>query len=188
MKEISKEITEDLKLILEVLDESDSEAILQLKDELSDNWQKKQIFRTEVEMRISVLNDAKHPTEHSKYWQCVREMSAMFDALMGLSFDLRRNEVKRLKLERKLDKIQASGDSLKLMGDLVVHRGDTAEYFLTSKIQREPTPTNLREVSKLPIESLFYIFPSWVKHHVVPNQSNQERVSIAFNFISPNQK
>lgn len=74
------------------------------------------------------------------------------------------------------------------MGDLVVHRGDTAEYFLTSKIQREPTPTNLREVSKLPVESLFYIFPSWVRHHVEPNQSNQERVSIAFNFISPNQK
>lgn len=114
MTDISKEITEDLKPILDVLDDSDSKAVLQLKEELADNWQKKQIFRTEVEMRISVLNDAKHPTEHSKYWQCVREMSAMFDALMGLSFDLRRNEVKRLKLERKLDKIQASGDSLKL--------------------------------------------------------------------------
>lgn len=74
------------------------------------------------------------------------------------------------------------------MGDLVVHRGDTAEFFLTSGVQRENTPTNLREVSKLPIESLFYIFPSWVKHHVEPNQSNQDRVSIAFNFISPNQK
>lgn len=114
MKELSKEITEDLKPILAVLDENDANDIIQLKDELTDNWKKKQIFRTEVEMRISVLNDAKHPTQSSKYWQSVREMSSMFDALMGLSFDLRRNEIKRLKLERKMEKAKTIGDDLKL--------------------------------------------------------------------------
>lgn len=107
--------TDDLKPILAVLKEEDAKQILILKDELADNWNKKQIFRTETEMRVSVLNDAKHPTPASKYWQSVREMSAHFDAMMNLSFEMRRNQVERLKLERKMDKAVAAGDDLKQM-------------------------------------------------------------------------
>ncbi len=105
--------TEDLKPILNVLKEEDAQTIIALKEELTDNWTKKQIFRTETEMRISVLNDGKHPTPASKYWQSVREQSAHFDGMMSLSFNLRRNEVKRLKLERKMQKAIDAGDSLK---------------------------------------------------------------------------
>mgnify|MGYP003131511952 FL=1 len=108
-------ITDDLKPILSVLKEEDAQAIVRLKDELTDTWTKKQIFRTETEMRISVLNDGKHPTQASKYWQSVREQNAMFEALMGLSFDLRKNNVKRLKLERKMQKAINDGDDLKQM-------------------------------------------------------------------------
>ena len=54
-------ITDDLKPVLEMLKPEDASAVVELREELSDNWQKKQIFRTETEMRISVLNDAKHP-------------------------------------------------------------------------------------------------------------------------------
>ena len=105
--------TEDLKPILNVLKNEDAQTIIALKEELTDNWTKKQIFRTETEMRISVLNDGKHPTAASKYWQSVREQSAHFDGMMSLSFNLRRNEVKRLKLERKMQKAIAAGDDLK---------------------------------------------------------------------------
>ena len=108
-------ITDDLKPILSVLKEEDAQAIVALKDELTDTWTKKQIFRTETEMRISVLNDGKHPTQASKYWQSVREQNAMFEALMGLSFDLRKSDVKRLKLERKMQKAISDGDDLKQM-------------------------------------------------------------------------
>jgi len=109
-------ITDDLKPILSVLKEEDAQSIVKLKEELTDTWTKKQIFRTETEMRISVLNDGKHPTQASKYWQSVREQNAMFEALMGLSFDLRKNNVKRLKLERKMQKAIDDGDDLKQMG------------------------------------------------------------------------
>ena len=109
-------ITDDLKPILSVLKEEDAQAIVKLKEELTDTWTKKQIFRTETEMRISVLNDGKHPTQASKYWQSVREQNAMFEALMGLSFDLRKNNVKRLKLERKMQTAINDGDDLKQMG------------------------------------------------------------------------
>jgi len=108
-------ITDDLKPVLSVLKEKDAQAIVALREELTDTWTKKQIFRTETEMRISVLNDGKHPTQASKYWQSVREQNAMFEALMGLSFDLRRQEIKRLKLEKKMYKAQNEGDELKQM-------------------------------------------------------------------------
>ena len=108
-------ITDDLKPILSVLKQEDAQSIVALKEELTDTWTKKQIFRTETEMRISVLNDGKHPTQASKYWQSVREQNAMFEALMGLSFDLRRQEIKRLKLEKKMLKAQNEGDELKQM-------------------------------------------------------------------------
>lgn len=107
-------ITEDFKNILAILKQPDAEEILRLKEELIDNWNKKQIFRTETEMRISVLNDMKHPTPAAKYWQAVREMSAHFEALMTLSFDMRRNEIKRLKLERRMKEAEMKGDNLEI--------------------------------------------------------------------------
>jgi len=101
------QITEDLREIVNVLNEEDANIIISLKDELVDNWHKKQIFRTETEMRVSVLNDAKHPTNASKYWQSVREMSAHFDALMNLSFDLRKNTVENLRYNRQMEELLA---------------------------------------------------------------------------------
>jgi hypothetical protein len=108
-------IPSDLQNILAVLKPEDAKEVLRLKEELADNWNKKQIFRTETEMRVSVLNDAKHPTPASKYWQSVREMSAHFDAMMNLSFDMRRADVERLKLERKMKEAELKGDMLEIM-------------------------------------------------------------------------
>ena len=87
-----------------VLDSDDFKALKELKDELKDTWHKKQVFRTETEMRMSVLQDAKYPTKASKYWQCVREQNVFFENLMSLSFNYRRNEVEIKKLKNKIEK------------------------------------------------------------------------------------
>ena len=108
-------VTEDLQAVLNVLKPEEAEVVLALKEELTDNWKKKQIFRTETEMRISVLNDASHPTAGSKYWQAVREQSAHFDGLMSVTFELRRNEVKRMRLEKEMKEAQGEGDTLRVM-------------------------------------------------------------------------
>tara|TARA_R100001443_G_scaffold7235_6_gene16453 strand:- start:1772 stop:2461 length:690 start_codon:yes stop_codon:yes gene_type:complete len=71
--------------------------------ELRDTWSKKQMFRTETEMRMSVLQDFKFPTKASKYWQAVREQNVFLEQLIYLSFEYRRNDVKLKKLERKLN-------------------------------------------------------------------------------------
>jgi len=85
-----------------ILDPNDVQDFKALTGELRDTWTKKQIFRTETEMRFSVLNDMKYPTPAAKYWQCVREQNVYLENLMSLSFEYRRNEVKIKKLEEKL--------------------------------------------------------------------------------------
>ncbi len=99
-----------LENLIQELNETDAKSVLCIKDELYDNWKKKQIFRTDTEMRISVLNDAKFPTRASKYWQAVREMSAMFDALISLTFDIRKNKLERLRLEKKFQILTSNAD------------------------------------------------------------------------------
>ena len=63
---------------------------------------KKQMFRTETEMRFSVLSDNKYPTPAAKYWQSVREQNTHFENLVHLSFDARKNSVEIEKLEREI--------------------------------------------------------------------------------------
>jgi len=86
-----------------LLDPNDVKDFKEMTSELRDTWTKKQVFRTETEMRISVLQDAKYPTKAAKYWQCVREQNVFLENLMSLSFDCRRNEVKLKRLEQKLE-------------------------------------------------------------------------------------
>ena len=85
-----------------ILDKEDVSSFALIIDELRDTWTKKQVFRTETEARISVLQDAKYPNKASKYWQCVREQNVYLENLMSLSFDYRRTEIKIKKLEKKL--------------------------------------------------------------------------------------
>jgi len=90
-----------------ILDTEDVSTFNGIIDELRDTWTKKQIFRTETEMRFSVLNDFKYPTKAAKYWQCVREQNVYLENLMQLSFDYRRNDAKikyiKIKLEKETD-------------------------------------------------------------------------------------
>jgi len=86
-----------------LLDPNDVKEFKEMTSELRDTWTKKQVFRTETEMRMSVLQDAKYPTKASKYWQCVREQNVFLENLMSLSFEARRNEVKLKKLKQKIE-------------------------------------------------------------------------------------
>jgi len=86
-----------------LLDPNDVKEFKELTSELRDTWTKKQVYRTETEMRMSVLQDAKYPTKAAKYWQCVREQNSFLESLLQLSFECRRNEVKLKKLKQKLE-------------------------------------------------------------------------------------
>ena len=99
VKDLIQKEEAHLNNLLEVNDLNDFKGMV---DELRDTWTKKQMFRTETEMRFSVLNDAKYPTKAAKYWQSVREQNTHFENLVHLSFDARKNEVEIKKLERDI--------------------------------------------------------------------------------------
>ena len=102
-RDIHALIVKEAPSLNNLLDAEDVSKFKELTSELRDTWTKKQVFRTETEMRMSVLQDAKYPTKASKYWQCVREQNVFLENLMSLSFDARRNEVKLKKLKQKLE-------------------------------------------------------------------------------------
>jgi hypothetical protein len=86
-----------------LLEPEDLSSFKEMVEELRDTWTKKQIFRTETEMKVAVLDDGRYPTRASKYWQCVREQNVFLENLMSLSFDYRRNEAKIKQLQKKLE-------------------------------------------------------------------------------------
>mgnify|MGYP001291274197 FL=1 len=96
--------TTQSKYLSDILDVEDVKEFKSLIPELKDTWKKKQVFRTETEMRFSVLSDNKYPTRAAKYWQCVREQNTHFENLMHLSFDARKNDVEIEKLRTKIKK------------------------------------------------------------------------------------
>ena len=103
-RNIHELIVKEAPSLNNLLDAEDVSKFRELTSELRDTWTKKQVFRTETEMRMSVLQDAKYPTKAAKYWQCVREQNVFLENLMSLSFDARRNEVKLKRLKQKLEK------------------------------------------------------------------------------------
>ena len=116
-----------------LLDPNDVKAFKELTTELRDTWTKKQVFRTETEMRMSVLQDAKYPTKAAKYWQCVREQNVFLENLMSLSFDCRRNEAKIKWLEKKIEKEEDEYKLEKYKIDLDEARYGLANMQLVAK-------------------------------------------------------
>jgi hypothetical protein len=106
------------KYLTNILDKKDVQHFKKLIPELKDTWMKKQMFRTETEMRFSVLSDNKYPTRAAKYWQSVREQNTHFENLMRLSFDARKNMIEIKKLERKIRKENDSLEKQLLQIDL----------------------------------------------------------------------
>ena len=103
-RNIQKEADKQVKHLMVLLDKSQAFEFKRMVPELQDAWVKKQQFRTETEMRFSVLNDAKHGTKASKYWQSVREQNSHFDSLMHLSFEYRKNAVEIKKIQKDIKK------------------------------------------------------------------------------------
>ena len=101
-RNITTKLETESKYLTNILDKQDVVQFKKLIPELQDTWMKKQMFRTETEMRFSVLSDNKYPTKAAKYWQSVREQNTHFENLVHLSFDARKNSVEIEKLQREI--------------------------------------------------------------------------------------
>ena len=108
-KEIQKDfITTTFDLVNKsgLVKKDDLEKLTEIRQELADTFRNVQMFRTRTEMEISVLNDLKYPTPDSKYWQATREQNVMFQELVLLSYEYRKNEVRIKILQRDLKELK----------------------------------------------------------------------------------
>ena len=87
-----------------MLKKEDNKFLKELKAELEDTHNKAQIYRTETEMRYSVLNDGRFPTKASKYWQAIREQNVFYENLQQESYVYRRMLVEIKKIEEAIAK------------------------------------------------------------------------------------
>ena len=62
-RNIATKLETESKYLTNILDKQDVKEFKKLIPELQDTWKKKQMFRTETEMRFSVLSDNKYPTK-----------------------------------------------------------------------------------------------------------------------------
>jgi len=85
-----------------ILTENDIKDLSDMSEELKETFVKVQMFRTRTEMEISVLNEIKFPTPAGKYWQSVREQNVMFQELVMLSYEYRKNLVEIKILDKKI--------------------------------------------------------------------------------------
>jgi len=147
-RNIQPHADKEVKHLMVLLDKSEASEFKKMVPELQDTWVKKQMFRTETEMRFSVLSDNKYGTKAAKYWQSVREQNTHFENLMHLSFDYRKNDVEIEKLEHKIktdkDKLERKMAKIELEEKLygratmeLVAKARMREISTWSKLKKE---------------------------------------------------
>jgi len=59
----------------------------------------------------------------------------------------------------------------------------TSHMVMPNRIKAKPSPDLWREVRVDPVVGRIIIFPAWLWHCVEPNESNDIRISVSFNFL-----
>ena len=84
-----------------ILDKKEQKEISGLKNELQRVFEVKQQWRTETEIKYSVLNDVSFPTNQAKYYQSIREQDVFFQNLCKLSceYEIKQGELELSEIE-----------------------------------------------------------------------------------------
>ncbi len=123
----------------EILTQENVDALIPLTEELQHTFKKSQVFRTKTEMEVSVLNDTKHPTPASKYWQSVREQNVMFTEMVMLSYEYRKGKV-----EIEIKKRDAKKEKDDLERELILIEIEKMQFM--SKNQEKTAKDRIREI------------------------------------------
>lgn len=102
-----------------VLEPEQIEVLRKMQANLELHRETTQIFRSEVEMKFSVLNDTKFPTPDAKYWQAVREQDVHFSNLVTLTYEFEAEVIKIKNLQDMIKKYEVK--QRKLQRDILFH-------------------------------------------------------------------
>ena len=91
-----------------ILEKDDMTSISKLTKELQRVFEVRQIWRTETEIRYSVLDDVNYPDSASMYWQCIREQNVFWENLVSLSCNYQKSQGELDLLEIEYDEIKGN--------------------------------------------------------------------------------
>ena len=181
-----------------ILEVDDMKSVSKLTKELQRVLEVHQLWRTETEIRYSVLNDVSFPTPASKYWQCVREQNVFWENLVQLSCDYQKQQGELELLEIEYDEIKGSSKKANaqrkikdaeikqkqfgLMNMRLQGHDRVREIKLWEKIKNELTAKgdfDINDVNKHQAESYAKRWEEEMKIGVQTNQSDLYRHSKA---------
>ena len=181
-----------------ILEVDDMKSVSKLTKELQRVFEVHQLWRTETEIRYSVLNDVSFPTPASKYWQCVREQNVFWENLVQLSCDYQKQQGELELLEIEYDEIKGSSKKANaqrkikdaeikqkqfgLMNMRLQGHDRVREIKLWEKIKNELTAKgdfDINDVNKHQAESYAKRWEEEMKIGVQTNQSDLYRHSKA---------
>lgn len=136
-----------------ILEDKEMQQIADLSRELQRVFEVHQVFRTETEMRYSVLNHIKFPTHASKYWQSIREQNVFFTNLINISCEYEEKQgelelleidlkeidtsTKRANANEKIKKAQIKKAQFNLMSMRITARDQVREIRIWEQIKNE---------------------------------------------------
>jgi len=162
----------------DILTKEDLESLTPLAGELQEGFKKSQVFRTRTEMEVSVLNDIKHPTPSSKYWQAMKEQNVMFGELVILSYEYRKKlvEIKKIQrdiplekdeLEKELKQIELEKEMFFLKNQERTAKDRIRELKAWSEIKkREASNMSEEELSDVDNHQLISYVKRWIKQSI----------------------
>lgn len=167
----------------DILVQEDWEKLAPLTQELQTTFLKSQLFRTRTEMEVSVLDDLKHPTPASKYWQAMREQNVMFQEMVMLSYEYRKNIVEIKKLTRDLEKEEdeLEKELLQIEIDKKIFTSRNQERTAKDRIrelkawseikEREGSRMNKEELADVDNHQLISYTKKWINQSIVMGDS-----------------
>lgn len=129
---------------VDILDSEDFSIIKIASKELQRSYEVKQVFRTETEMRFSVLNDVKFPTPASKYWQSIREQMVHYSNLIYLACEYDETQGKLELAECDLEDI--TGDTKRDNARKKIKNSEIKRLQFTLIEQRATAKDRVREI------------------------------------------
>lgn len=101
------------------LTETDLNKLTDASSGVLESWTHTKIWRSEVDMKYSVLNDTRFPTKGHKYIQSMVEQDVHFRELMYLSSDYQDKQGELMVLEAELEELENEPESKKRDGKII---------------------------------------------------------------------
>ena len=132
---------------VDFLSKEDCEKLNSIQDGLVDTYKKTKIWRSETDMRYSVLQDSKFATKGHKYMQCQVEQDVHFRQLMYLSTDYEEKQGDLMILEAELEELEGEEKSKKNDGELIKKKAQIKREKWNLLEMQKASHHRVREVS-----------------------------------------